>query len=342
MESKTVLYLGNMLSKHGLTPTTVETLGNRLAIDINLLRASDKKNKVLRLLDMLFTIWRNRSKIDFVIIDTYSSSAFKFATLGAAFCRMNSIPYVAYLHGGDLPNRFTNSPEASKKYILGAKWVIAPSGYLASSVKEHFKAEAKVIPNFIDLENYKFTQRHSQQEPNILWVRSFHSTYQPELAVETVAELHMQGHKATLTMVGPDKDGSMEKCKELAKELGIESSVTFTGRLPKEAWIAKSIDFDIFLNTTSVDNTPVSVMEAMALGMPVVTTKVGGIPFLFEDGKEGIMVEKQTPKALVEAIMSLTNQSSDILSISREARKKAEEWDWAVVRKKWLTLFNTI
>ena len=110
MESKTVLYLGNMLSKHGLTPTTVETLGNRLAIDINLLRASDKKNKVLRLLDMLFTIWRNRSKIDFVIIDTYSSSAFKFATLGAAFCRMNSMPFVSYLHGRVLPNRFTNSP----------------------------------------------------------------------------------------------------------------------------------------------------------------------------------------------------------------------------------------
>jgi glycosyltransferase involved in cell wall biosynthesis len=74
--------------------------------------------------------------------------------------------------------------------------------------------------------------------------------------------------------------------------------------------------------------------------MPVVTTKVGGIPFLFEDGKEGIMVEKQSAEALSEAILALKNSTETVASISVAARRKAEEWDWEVVRKMWIDTLN--
>jgi glycosyltransferase involved in cell wall biosynthesis len=141
-------------------------------------------------------------------------------------------------------------------------------------------------------------------------------------------------------MVGPDKDGSMESCKKLATTLGVSDKLTVTGRLPKADWIALSANYHIFLNTTTVDNTPVSVMEAMALGMPVITTKVGGIPFLFTDGVEGMMVEEQTPEAMCAAIEILRNQPEKTAAISAAARKKAEGWDWEVVRLKWLDMLN--
>ena len=80
-------------------------------------------------------------------------------------------------------------------------------------------------------------------------------------------------------MVGPDKDGSLEKTKQYAKEKGVLHRVRFTGGLSKTEWIELSKDYNIFINTTNVDNTPVSVMEAMALGFPVISTNVGGVPF---------------------------------------------------------------
>jgi glycosyltransferase involved in cell wall biosynthesis len=252
------------------------------------------------------------------------------------------VPYIAYLHGGDLPKRFVKSPRISQKYILGAAEVVSPSGYLHFAVKENFSRNAAVIPNYLDLKNYTFKQRTQNRSLQILWVRSFHASYQPELAIQTVAILKQHGVAVKLAMVGPNKYGSLEKCQSLANELGIAEYIEFTGRLPKEEWLKKSVDFNVFLNTTSVDNTPVSVMEAMALGMPVVTTKVGGIPFLFEDGKEGIMVQEQTSKALGEALISMMKDGDKTEAISRAARKKAEEWDWSVVREQWLTLFNSI
>ena len=77
------------------------------------------------------------------------------------------------------------------------------------------------------------------------------------------------------------KDGSMEACKEYAAEEKLP--VKFTGKLEKNEWIKISADAGIFINTSNIDNTPVSLMEAMALGLPVVSTNVGGIPYLIED-----------------------------------------------------------
>jgi len=148
--------------------------------------------------------------------------------------------------------------------------------------------------------------------------------------------LHDAGHQsATLCMIGPDKDGSRAAVETLAKELQVDHALEITGRLRKAERIAKSKDYNVFINTTNFDNTPVSVMEAMALGFPVVTTKVGGIPYLFEDGKEGVMVTPNSVKSMTGAIQLLLQQPERPNAIAIAARNKAEQWDWKVIRIKW-------
>ncbi len=110
--------------------------------------------------------------------------------------------------------------------------------------------------------------------------------------------------------------------------------------LSKNEWIALSQDFDIFINTTNFDNMPVSVMEAMALGLPVISTNVGGLPFLIENDIDGILVAPNNSKAFVNAIEKLCNNPLKASNISQNARLKMEEYDWQKVKHSWIKLLD--
>ena len=112
----------------------------------------------------------------------------------------------------------------------------------------------------------------------------------------------------------------------------------FTGRLPKAEWIALSRDFDIFINTTNFDNTPVSVMEAMALGLPVVSTNAGGLPFLITHDTDGLLVPVGDEEAFLLAISRLLDDAATAEKLSRNGRKKVERFAWEQVKPLWCKL----
>jgi len=134
-------------------------------------------------------------------------------------------------------------------------------------------------------------------------------------------------------MVEPDKDGSMEQFRKYIRLKGIENKVKITGRLSKEDWIALSENYDFFLNTTNVDNAPISVIEAMALGLLVVSTNAGGIPYLLEHKKDACLVESQNSEQMTNAVIELIHYSELTSQIMLNARKKAESFGWEKVKK---------
>lgn len=339
---KKILYLGNQLSKHGFTPTSVETLGERLREDFDITQASSIKNQVLRLVHMWWIVINCRN-YDYLLIDTYSSSAFTYAWTSARLAQFFKLKYIPILHGGDLPKRAKNSPDLIDRYIKNAHIVVSPSGYLKTDMEKEAIGNHIIIPNFIDIKNYPFEAKVPSKETgiNLFWLRSFHEIYNPYLAIRLLKALAEKGfEKLSLCMVGPDKDGSMEKVKVFAEEQGVAQYLKMTGRLNKTEWIALSRKYNVFINTTNIDNTPVSVMEAMALGFPVITTKVGGIPYLFEDGKEGIMIEPKNEEEFVLAIIDIESNPIKAKTLSENARKKAESWDWSKVKLNWLEILK--
>ncbi|PKA82104.1 glycosyltransferase involved in cell wall biosynthesis [Ulvibacter sp. MAR_2010_11] len=338
MQRKSLLYIGNKLSKKGSTITSIETLGAFLTKEgYCVYTASSKQNKLLRFFHMLFSTLRYSRKVSVVLIDTYSTQNFYYAVAVAGLCRALKLPYIPILRGGDLPKRLQGSKKKCNALFNGATTNVAPSLYLQEAFLSEGYSNLTYIPNTIEIDNYPFLLR-KKVLPKLLWVRSFAEIYNPQLAIEVLSFLKEKGLEASLCMVGPEKDGSMEKCKLKAKALDLD--VTFTGMLSKQEWIALSKNYDIFINTTNFDNTPVSVIEAMALGLPVVSTNVGGIPYLIENEKDGLLVPPDNTEALANAILKVIADETLTVSLAENARSKVEAFDWKKVKHSWLRLLN--
>jgi len=334
-----IIYIGNKLSKKGATVTSIETLGQLLQREGYLVvSASSRKNKVMRMLDMVWTTFKHSRSKSLVLIDTYSTTNFLYAVIIGYLARLLHLPYIPILRGGNLPNRLKKSPKLSSGLFKNAKTNVAPSQYLMEAFRKVGYTNLTHIPNTIEIDNYPFLLR-KQPTLTLLWVRGFAELYNPTLAITILDRLLQLGHKASLCMVGPDKDGSMAICKRLAEEKNLP--VLFTGKLEKTEWLRRSAAYDIFINTTNFDNTPVSVMEAMALGLPVVSTNVGGLPYLIEDGVDGILVPPNNPDAFVNALLVLVQQPKATQEQTIRAREKVAAFDWQTVKRQWNALLGS-
>lgn len=328
-----VIYIGNQLTKHGFNPTTIDTLSPRLKQLCNIICASERRNAISRLMDMAFTIWRHRRRVRLVLVDTYSSSAFYYALVVSLECILLQKRYVPILHGGGLPRRLAQNRRTCK-LIFGRSWLnVSPSLYLKSEF-ERAGFSVEHIPNFITIGQYPFVER-AQVRPRLLYVRAFHAMYNPLLAVRVLEDLVKEFANTYLCMIGPDKDGTLSEVKKFGDAVGVSMHLELPGRLGKEEWVRKAEGYDIFINTTNVDNMPVSVVEAMALGLVVISTNVGEIPGIIEHGVNGILVAPGRKEEFVYWIRRLISNPEEARRISTCARHKAEQFDWAKVQSKW-------
>jgi L-malate glycosyltransferase len=335
---KNLLYIGNKLAVHGNTTTSIETLGSFLEFEgYHLTYASSKKNKIARLLHMILVTLKSYKKTDYVLIDVYSTQNFWYAVIISQLCRLLNLKYIAKLHGGDLPNRLNKSPFLCNLIFKNAYKITAPSQYLITAFQPKYHSNLIYIPNTLEIAKYEFLKREFNQ-PTLLWVRSFSKIYNPKMAIKVFSELKKDFPKAQLCMVGPDKENLIEECEALAKSLNVE--VTFTGKLSKEEWIELAKNYTVFINTTHFDNTPISVIEAMALGLPVVSTNVGGIPFLLENKKNALLVNDNDTQAMVQAIKLLFSNTNLTQNMVHNARNYVEDFDWEKVKNKWIEIFK--
>jgi len=145
--------------------------------------------------------------------------------------------------------------------------------------------------------------------------------------------------EAHLTMAGLDKrDGSLSRTQAFIRENKLEQRVNILGPIEKKDVPTALQKADIFLNTSRIDNTPVSVLEAMANGLCVVSTNVGGMPFMLDDGKDSLLVAPDQSKDMARAVTRLIAEPVLAERISRNARVKAEKWDWAQILPRWQSL----
>jgi glycosyltransferase involved in cell wall biosynthesis len=297
------------------------------------------ESRLSRPLNMIRAVVRDHRRYDVALVDVFSGPAFLWAEAVVLSLRSLRKPFVLALHGGNLPEFALRWPGRMRQLLGGAAVVTSPSPYLAEKL-ERFRGGIRCLPNGIEVS--RFAPRAFEKTGfELVWLRAFHEIYNPTLAPEVLASLIAQFPETRLTMIGPDKgDGSLERTRRAAVNLGVFGACRFVGRVERNtvpAWLAKS---HIFLNTTNVDNTPVSVVEALAAGLCVVSTNVGGIPYLLENERDALLVPACDAHAMAEAVRRLFVEPGLAASLSRNGRLKAEKFDWSHILPEWESLIS--
>lgn len=333
-----ILYFGNKLSSKGKNISYIELLSANLEKEnFKVYSYSDKENIFLRYIEMVIQFLLKCNKVNIVLIDTYSTLNFWYAITISQLARIFKIKYIPILHGGNLPNRLKKNPFLSNIIFKHAFYNIAPSDYLFEAFHTHGFKNTICIENAIIKENYPFKERQ-KINPNLLWVRAIDSIYNPKMAIEVLSLLKNDFPDARLTMVGPEKDTKISALQEFAFQKKVD--VTFTGKLSKQEWINIAEAHDIFINTTHFDNTPVSIIEAMCLGLPIVSTNVGGIPKLISNNENGLLVNDNDALEMVNQIKKLLINPTLGKELAQKALIKTATFDWSVVKQKWLEVLK--
>jgi glycosyltransferase involved in cell wall biosynthesis len=324
----------------GWLHTPGESLSDKFAENgFPVISVSAFPNRYMRFADIARTLVQCRNQIDIMVLQVYGERSFVVEDVASWLGKRFRHRIVMFLHGGTLPDFFQRFPNWARRVLARADALVTPSPFLARTVKAYGFC-AQVIPNPLDISIYPYRHR-SKARPRMFWMRAFHRWYNPFMAIRVLARLKTKYEDATLTMAGQDK-GIEVTVKELAKKLGVDNAVRFAGFLDVKNKLREGEAADIFLNTNHVDNTPVSILEACAMGLPVVATRVGGIPDLLVDGETGLLVADDDYDAMARAVCRILQEPALSARLSANGRRFAESCSWEQVYPLWERLLADV
>jgi glycosyltransferase involved in cell wall biosynthesis len=329
----------------GRNPGWVTTQGEKLE---DLLRQRGHKvvatssvaHRLLRPLDMAATLVRRRRDFDLALIQVYSGRSFASWDLTSWIARRLGCPVILVLRGGALPAFGQRFPSWCRRVLARADALVAPTRYLARWAEQQGFA-VQVIPNVIDVHAYPFRLR-SAIGPRLLWMRTFEPNYHPEMAVRVLAALRAGPAPDATLVMGGSKMAAADSLRALARELQVEHALELVGFLDMAGKAREFARADVFLNTNRVDNTPVSVVEALAAGLPVVATRVGGIPDLLSHEHSALLVDDGAVDDMAAAVQRLLTTPELVERLSTNGREIAETCHQDAVGPAWEEVFARV
>jgi glycosyltransferase involved in cell wall biosynthesis len=275
----------------------------------------------------------------FDVIHAFSASYWSFllAPIPALIvARLFGKRTILNYHSGEADDHLRRSRVAVRLIRAFADRVVVPSGYLVDTFAR-FGIQATAIFNVAPLEQLPHRTR-SALSPRFLANRNLEPLYNVSCVLRAFARIQARYPESTLAIVG---DGSERgRLLRLCEQLELRG-VTFVGRIPPTTMGGQYDAADIYLNSPNIDNMPISILEAFACGLPVVSTDAGGIPYIVRDGENGLLVPCNDDAALAAAAIRLLESPEFGLKLARKAREESLSlYSWPRVKSEWEQMFS--
>lgn len=274
------------------------------------------------------------------VIHIFSASYFSFVlapTPAMLVSRLYGKKILLNYHSGEAEDHLTRWRRSAIPTIRLAHEVVVPSDYLVL-LFHRFGLKARPIFNIIDTGRFRFRKRNPLR-PVFLSNRNLEAHYGVDRILRAFAIIQERVPDASLVVAG---DGSQRgPLEQLARELGLRNT-EFTGQVGHEKVVELYDAADIYLNGSEIDNQPLSILEAFACGLPVVTTDAGGIPFVVTDERTGFLVQRGDYQAMADRALRLLENQQLAEKIINQARDECRKYAWEAIRSQWLEVYEQL
>jgi L-malate glycosyltransferase len=216
--------------------------------------------------------------------------------------------------------------------------VVTPSAYLVD-VFARFGVRAEAISNFVDPHAVLFRRRTSLR-PVFLSNRNFQALYNVPCVLRAFAVIQARIPEARLIVIGDGPERA--HVHETARALALRN-VEFVGAVPPTEmgrWYDRA---DVYVNASDIDNMPNSIIEAFACALPVVTTRAGGIPYVVEHERNGLLVDLGDHEGLAAAALRLLDDPDLAERLIVEGLRDVDQlYTWAAVSHRWAALYRRL
>jgi glycosyltransferase involved in cell wall biosynthesis len=261
-----------------------------------------------------------------------------FAAPAVVLAHLRKVPVVVNYRGGDAERFFATSFSRVKPVLSRASAVVVPSRFLAT-VFARYEVPTRIVPNIVDVA--RFSRRAgAPPAPHLVVTRNLEPIYDVETAMRAFALVRSRRVDSRLTVAGTGPSDAA--LRALSVELGVADAVEFSGRIENRDMPALYHSASVMLNPSTVDNMPISILEAWASGVPVVSTRVGGVPFLVDEGRNALLVEPRQPEAMAETALRILDSPTLASSLAEAGRAAAEQFAWPKVREAWLEVYAAL
>jgi len=299
---------------------------------------------IFRLIPYIFNVWKLAGKVDVIHLmanSGWSWQLFSAPVLWVGWFRKT--PVVVNYRGGEAKTYFEKSFKWVRPSLNKAHEVVVPSGYL-EKVFGDFGVTTRVVPNIINLDRFKPVEKNVQKVSNqvfkLIITRNLEAIYGIETAIKALAKarLHVPNIYLAIAGTGPQR----AELEALVNQFDLQDVVSFVGRLDAEQIVDFYQSADVMLNPTTVDNMPNSVLESLASGVPVVTTNVGGIPYIVVQGETALMVDAGDDQAMADDIVRLYQESETRQKLIENGIDAVQPYAWPQVKGQWLSLYSAV
>ena len=283
-------------------------------------------------------------------VDLLHAHAFGYfpTWVASATHRLRKVPLVITPHtdqGSGTPGSRTYARAVARATLSTADRVVAQSRreqlHLESLGVDPGRIER--IPTPFDLAEFAFgkTTNDLRENPVLLFVGRIYPE-QKGLDVLVRALSKLRGTVAPMARLIGEDWGGKDWLTRLARDVGVQDRVTFTGILPRAAVLHEFQSADIFVLPSRFDSFPVVLLEAMASGLPVVATDVGAIPEIVAHGKSGLVVPPGDVDRLAESLGRLMADPALRHRLGEEAKRASKAYSWEKLAPRYVSMFTDL
>lgn len=244
---------------------------------------------------------------------------------------------IVTFHGGNAEKFLSKYPKQTKFFLNKANTIIVLSGYLENVFQKH-GFETEVIPNVVNPPEIKFGKKTALR-PRFISIRYLNSVYNVECIIRAFKIVCNKFPNAALNILG---DGEQkQKLERLVKEENIKG-VRFSGRVSNMEVYGHMKNADILLSAPLIDNMPVSILEAFSAGLIVISSNVGGVPFMIKDGENGYLFESNNHTELAEKMMLAIEFPEKSQDMIKKGKESLSYYSWESVSRKIYQLYTEL